>query len=424
MFDAAVNNTDRKAGHLLPVPGGHVYGVDHGVTFSPVPKLRTVLWGWRGEPFRDAELDVLRGLRAGLDGGARGDPQRAARPDRGPGDGAPDRPAGGGGDVPAARSAAPRAPLAAGLTMAGSTAALDALRVRIDGLRAAADYAGAHDVAAAAVAGDAVDRGAALVELGRCAADLGRIDEAETAWRDAVRLAGAGGEAVRAAAGAELALLALRDGMREEAEALADAAILQAASAAVPDPDVALALVAAALVLMAVDRADEAGRRIEAAAAGLDAGDGLPVGSRAARAEVAVAGARASLVRVAGDAESAVAALEAAERLADARLGASCIEVAALAAERAAALRRSGRSADAEAAYRTALARFAPVGRRRAPRRDRRARLARGARASSVATRTRMLRPYSCARSSAGSTRRARGAPRSRCCGTTWAGCS
>ena len=67
VFDAAVNNTDRKAGHLLPVPGGHVYGVDHGVTFSPVPKLRTVLWGWRGEPFTDAELDVLRGLRAGLD---------------------------------------------------------------------------------------------------------------------------------------------------------------------------------------------------------------------------------------------------------------------------------------------------------------------------------------------------------------------
>ena len=67
VFDAAVNNTDRKAGHLLPVPGGHVYGVDHGVTVSPVPKLRTVLWGWRGEPFTDAELDVLRGLRAGLD---------------------------------------------------------------------------------------------------------------------------------------------------------------------------------------------------------------------------------------------------------------------------------------------------------------------------------------------------------------------
>jgi uncharacterized repeat protein (TIGR03843 family) len=67
-FDAAVNNTDRKAGHLVPVPGGHVYGVDHGVTFSPVPKLRTVLWAWRGQPFSDEELAVLRVLRLGLDG--------------------------------------------------------------------------------------------------------------------------------------------------------------------------------------------------------------------------------------------------------------------------------------------------------------------------------------------------------------------
>ena len=67
-FDAAVNNTDRKAGHLIVVPGGHVYGVDHGVTFSPVPKLRTVLWAWRGQPFTDEEADVLRSLRASLDG--------------------------------------------------------------------------------------------------------------------------------------------------------------------------------------------------------------------------------------------------------------------------------------------------------------------------------------------------------------------
>ena len=68
VFDAAVNNTDRKAGHLIAVPGGHVYGVDHGVTFSPVPKLRTVLWAWRGQPFTDDEAAVLRSLRAGLDG--------------------------------------------------------------------------------------------------------------------------------------------------------------------------------------------------------------------------------------------------------------------------------------------------------------------------------------------------------------------
>jgi hypothetical protein len=68
VFDAAVNNTDRKAGHLLPVPGGHIYGVDHGVTFSPLPKLRTVLWAWRGQSFAPDEVGVLRELRSALNG--------------------------------------------------------------------------------------------------------------------------------------------------------------------------------------------------------------------------------------------------------------------------------------------------------------------------------------------------------------------
>lgn len=68
LFDAVVNNTDRKGGHLLPIPGGHVLGVDHGVCFSPVPKLRTVLWGWRGQPIEPEERDVLDALRAALDG--------------------------------------------------------------------------------------------------------------------------------------------------------------------------------------------------------------------------------------------------------------------------------------------------------------------------------------------------------------------
>jgi hypothetical protein len=66
VFDAVVNNTDRKGGHLLPVPGGHVYGVDHGVCFSAVPKLRTVLWGWRGRPLEDDELAGLESVREGL----------------------------------------------------------------------------------------------------------------------------------------------------------------------------------------------------------------------------------------------------------------------------------------------------------------------------------------------------------------------
>jgi hypothetical protein len=69
VLDAVMNNTDRKGGHILGVDAGrHVYGIDHGVCFSPVPKLRTVLWGWRGEPFEPHELDGLGRIREALDG--------------------------------------------------------------------------------------------------------------------------------------------------------------------------------------------------------------------------------------------------------------------------------------------------------------------------------------------------------------------
>ena len=69
VFDAAVNNTDRKGGHILPVDGGrHVYGVDHGVCFSVTPKLRTVLWAWRGTRLDDEEVAGLERARVALDG--------------------------------------------------------------------------------------------------------------------------------------------------------------------------------------------------------------------------------------------------------------------------------------------------------------------------------------------------------------------
>ena len=37
VFDAVVNNADRKGGHIIPMPDGHVYGVDHGICFSVDP---------------------------------------------------------------------------------------------------------------------------------------------------------------------------------------------------------------------------------------------------------------------------------------------------------------------------------------------------------------------------------------------------
>jgi uncharacterized repeat protein (TIGR03843 family) len=68
VFDAVVNNADRKGGHLLPAAGGRLYGIDHGVTFHTEDKLRTLLWGWAGEPLPAEALAVLKGLGTALDG--------------------------------------------------------------------------------------------------------------------------------------------------------------------------------------------------------------------------------------------------------------------------------------------------------------------------------------------------------------------
>jgi hypothetical protein len=72
VLDAVVNNADRKGGHLLPRADGRVQGVDHGVTFSNEDKLRTVLWGWRGEALRDEAVDVLAELEPALDAASGG----------------------------------------------------------------------------------------------------------------------------------------------------------------------------------------------------------------------------------------------------------------------------------------------------------------------------------------------------------------
>ena len=61
LFDAIINNTDRKIGHLLPDKSGHLYGCDHGVTFHSEYKLRTVLWQWAGDPLLESEILTLKG---------------------------------------------------------------------------------------------------------------------------------------------------------------------------------------------------------------------------------------------------------------------------------------------------------------------------------------------------------------------------
>ncbi len=82
VFDAVINNADRKGGHVLverlgeepaaaggdDTETGRLWGCDHGVSFHAETKLRTVLWGWAGEPLRPRDVVALRRLLAALDG--------------------------------------------------------------------------------------------------------------------------------------------------------------------------------------------------------------------------------------------------------------------------------------------------------------------------------------------------------------------
>ncbi|MFC8087655.1 SCO1664 family protein [Streptomyces sp. NPDC057340] len=70
VLDAVINNADRKGGHLLPAADARLYGIDHGVTFHAENKLRTLLWGWAGDPLTEEALGALDALRQALkDGG-------------------------------------------------------------------------------------------------------------------------------------------------------------------------------------------------------------------------------------------------------------------------------------------------------------------------------------------------------------------
>ena len=69
VFDAVVNNADRKIGHLLPRTDGRLYGCDHGVCFGEEYKLRTVLWQWRGRRLPGRALRALGRLQEELASG-------------------------------------------------------------------------------------------------------------------------------------------------------------------------------------------------------------------------------------------------------------------------------------------------------------------------------------------------------------------
>lgn len=66
-FDVLVNNADRKGGHCLVDADEHVWGIDHGLTFHPMNKLRTVIWDYAGENLPQDLLDDIQQLCHDLD---------------------------------------------------------------------------------------------------------------------------------------------------------------------------------------------------------------------------------------------------------------------------------------------------------------------------------------------------------------------
>ncbi len=66
-FDYLINNADRKGGHCLLDQTGHIWGIDHGIAFNAVHKMRTVIWDYAGLPIPDALLEDIARLYATLE---------------------------------------------------------------------------------------------------------------------------------------------------------------------------------------------------------------------------------------------------------------------------------------------------------------------------------------------------------------------
>lgn len=72
LLDVLLNNADRKGGHVLvgawqidgaspPVVG--VHAIDNGLSFHVEPKLRTILWGFSGDPLAPDERELVSRVR-------------------------------------------------------------------------------------------------------------------------------------------------------------------------------------------------------------------------------------------------------------------------------------------------------------------------------------------------------------------------
>ena len=77
LFDAIINNADRKGGHVLIekldediedpiIEETHLWGIDHGICFHEAYKLRTVIWEFAGDQIPASFLADLEALQLAL----------------------------------------------------------------------------------------------------------------------------------------------------------------------------------------------------------------------------------------------------------------------------------------------------------------------------------------------------------------------
>lgn len=69
-FDMLANNADRKGSHILLDADDHIWLIDHGLCFHAQPKLRTVIWDFRGEGIPADLLADIEKLPSLLEKGA------------------------------------------------------------------------------------------------------------------------------------------------------------------------------------------------------------------------------------------------------------------------------------------------------------------------------------------------------------------
>jgi hypothetical protein len=69
VFDALINNADRKGSHILLAANGQIYCIDHGVCFHTDDKLRTVIWDFACQPIPNPLLEDLTRLISSLEPG-------------------------------------------------------------------------------------------------------------------------------------------------------------------------------------------------------------------------------------------------------------------------------------------------------------------------------------------------------------------